>query len=111
MLAPTMGGTLERWQARGTGALLALNFFMADMQAGVGPFLGVFLIAHGWKRGMIGTVMTMGGVAGVAMTTPAGAWVDASTRKRALVIIPGVATVLASCGNRSIGQGAGSSFE
>ncbi len=27
--------------------LLALNFFMADMQAGVGPFLGVYLLAHG----------------------------------------------------------------
>jgi hypothetical protein len=26
--------------------LLALNFFMADMQAGVGPFLGVYLLAH-----------------------------------------------------------------
>ena len=29
--------------------LLALNFFMADMQAGIGPFLGVFLLAHGWQ--------------------------------------------------------------
>ena len=28
--------------------LLALNFFMADIQAGIGPFLGVFLLAHGW---------------------------------------------------------------
>lgn len=92
MASATQGATV-----RGRRALLALNFFMADMQAGVGPFLGVFLIAHGWKSGMIGTVMTMGGVAGVAMTTPAGAWVDASSRKRALVIIPGVATVLASC--------------
>jgi hypothetical protein len=24
--------------------LLSLNFFMADMQAGIGPFLGVFLL-------------------------------------------------------------------
>ena len=38
--------------------LLALNFFMADMQAGIGPFLGVFLLAHGWQSGWIGTVMT-----------------------------------------------------
>jgi hypothetical protein len=29
--------------------LSALNFFMADMQAGIGPFLGVFLLAHGWR--------------------------------------------------------------
>ena len=46
--------------------LEALNFFMADMQAGIGPFLGVFLLAHGWQSGLIGTVMTIGGVAGMA---------------------------------------------
>jgi len=28
----------------------------ADMQAGIGPFLGVFLLAHGWESGLIGTV-------------------------------------------------------
>src|SRR5580698_8916721 len=81
---------------RGRYALQALNFFMADMQAGVGPFLGVFLLAHGWQSGWIGSVMTLGAVAGVLMTAPAGAWVDSSHRKRWLVAIPGVCTVLAS---------------
>ena len=76
--------------------LLSLNFFMADMQAGIGPFLGVFLLAHGWESGMIGTVMTIGGVAGMAMTTPAGALVDSTRRKRLLVIAPGVCTLAAS---------------
>jgi MFS family permease len=80
----------------GRRALHALNFFMADMQAGVGPFLGVWLLAHGWQSGWIGSVMTIGGVAGVLMTTPAGAWVDNSRRKRQLVVIPGMFTVLAS---------------
>ena len=69
---------------------------MADMQAGVGPFLGVFLLAHGWQSGLIGSVMTIGGVAGMIMTAPAGALVDATSRKRAYVIVPGVCTVLAS---------------
>ena len=32
--------------------LESLNFFMADMQAGIGPFLGVFLLAHGWQSGL-----------------------------------------------------------
>ena len=36
--------------SRGLRALDALNFFMADMQAGIGPFLGVFLLAHGIGR-------------------------------------------------------------
>ena len=41
-------------RTRATTALQALNFFMADMQAGIGPFLGVFLQQRGgrrWKRG------------------------------------------------------------
>jgi hypothetical protein len=67
---------------RGLWALQGLNFFMADMQAGIGPFLGVFLLAHHWESGLIGTVMTIGGVAGMIMTAPAGALVDATSRKR-----------------------------
>ena len=81
---------------RGLWPLESLNFFMADMQAGIGPFLGVFLLAHGWQSGLIGSVMTIGGVAGMLMTAPAGALVDATRRKRVYVIIPGVCTVLAS---------------
>lgn len=81
---------------RGIFPLLSLNFFMADMQAGIGPFLGVFLLAHGWQSGLIGTVMTVGGVAGMVMTTPAGALVDATRRKKLYVIIPGICTVVAS---------------
>ena len=76
--------------------LLALNFFMADMQAGIGPFLGVFLLAHGWHSGWIGTVMTAGGVAGMLMTTPTGALIDATRRKKLFVVIPGICTVVAS---------------
>ena len=81
---------------RGIRPLLSLNFFMADMQAGIGPFLGVFLLAHGWQSGLIGTVMTVGGVAGMLMTTPAGALVDATRHKKFCVIIPGICTVIAS---------------
>src|SRR5579862_3244653 len=80
----------------GIRPLLSLNFFMADMQAGVGPFIGVFLLAHGWQSGLIGTVMTVGGVAGMVMTTPAGAMVDATRRKKIYVIVPGICTVVAS---------------
>jgi MFS family permease len=80
----------------GIRPLLSLNFFMADMQAGIGPFLGVFLLAHGWQSGLIGTVMTVGGVAGMLMTTPAGALVDATGHKKLCIIIPGICTVIAS---------------
>jgi MFS family permease len=77
-------------------ALEALNFFVADVQAGIGPFLGVFLQARGWGADQIGTVMTIGGIAGMLATSPAGALVDATRHKRSLVVIAGVMTVLAS---------------
>ncbi len=82
--------------ARARGALQALNFFMADMQAGIGPFLGVFLQQRGWTSGPIGTVMTVGGVAGMLMTAPAGAFIDHTSRKRLIVIVTGICTVMAS---------------
>lgn len=69
---------------------------MADVQAGIGPFLGVFLLARGWHTGAIGAVMTAGGVVGMIATAPAGALVDATRHKRALVVIGSVLTVLAS---------------
>ncbi len=81
---------------RARGALEALNFTMADMQAGIGPFLGVFLQGKGWATGAIGTVMTIGGVAGMLMTAPAGAMIDATRKKRIAVIVSGIFTVLAS---------------
>ena len=87
---------LDKPASRRLWPLLSLNFFMADMQAGIGPFLGVFLLAHGWQSGLIGTVMTVGGVAGMLMTTPAGSMVDATRRKKLYVIVPGICTVTAS---------------
>ena len=77
-------------------ALEGLNFFMADVQAGIGPFLGVFLQAHGWHPDAIGTVMTLGGIAGVLATAPAGALVDATHHKRGIIVVAGVMTTLAS---------------
>ena len=45
---------------------------------------------------MIGSVMTLGGIAGMLMTAPAGALIDATRHKRAFVIGPGLCTVVAS---------------
>ncbi len=86
----------DRETARGLGALLALNFFMADMQSGIGPFLGVFLLAHQWNNAAIGTIMTLGGLAGMVMTVPAGALVDHTRRKRLLIASSGVCIICGS---------------
>jgi MFS family permease len=86
----------ERIANPGRHALRALNFFMADMQAGIGPFVGVYLLAHGWQNGMIGSVITLGSIVGVLVLIPAGAWVDSSRNKRWIVVVSGLAAVCAS---------------
>lgn len=63
------------------------NFFLADVQTGLGPFLAAYLAASGWNPGTIGYALTFGGLITVAMQTPAGAVVDAVHRKRALLAI------------------------
>jgi hypothetical protein len=65
--------------------LLGLNFFMADMQSGIGPFVGVFLQSHGWATGLIGTVITLGNAAGMLITTPIGGLIDTTDHKRSWV--------------------------
>jgi MFS family permease len=77
-------------------ALCALNFFMADVTAGLGPFLGVFLQGKHWTPAEIGLVMTVGGIAGMAVTTPLGALVDRTHAKRAIVGAAAVAITVAS---------------
>jgi MFS family permease len=76
--------------------LLALNFFMADMQSGIGPFVGVFLQSHGWSTGLIGTAITIGTIAGVLVTVPFGGIIDATRHKRLWVIVPGICVVAGS---------------
>ena len=80
----------------GRRALEALSFFMADMQAGIGPFLGVLLLAHGWRPGAIGTVISVGAVAGMLAVGPCGALVDATPHKRSWIALAGLASLAAS---------------
>ncbi|NEL42918.1 MAG: MFS transporter, partial [Xanthomonas perforans] len=74
----------------------ALHFSVADVQDGLGPFLSVFLQSRGWSVAAIGTVMSVGGIAGMLATTPAGALVDSTRRKRAVVVVGCLAILLAT---------------
>lgn len=76
--------------------LSGLNFFLADVRDGLGPFLGVLLLGQGWRTDDIGYVMTAGGIAGMLATTPMGAWVDASRQKRLLLSMGTLALPLAT---------------
>lgn len=62
-----------------------LNFFLADVQSGVGPFLAIYLATRGWNEATIGIVLTGGGIAGIIAQTPAGAIADRVRSKRSLV--------------------------
>jgi MFS family permease len=85
-----------RMNAMSLPALNALNFFMADVRDGLGPFLGVFLQEKGWGPQDIGLIMTAGGLAGMLATTPLGAFVDATKAKRAVMIVASVAIIAAT---------------
>ncbi|MBP0600659.1 MFS transporter [Herbaspirillum sp. LeCh32-8] len=76
--------------------LSRLNFFLADVRDGLGPFLGIFLMGHGWRADDIGYVMTIGGIAGMLATTPAGALIDATRHKRMLVAVGAILVVAGS---------------
>ena len=78
-------------------ALDALNFFLADVRDGLGPYLAVYLLAvHHWDQESTGFVLSLGGIAGLLAQTPAGALVDSLRAKRALVA-GAAATVTAAC--------------
>ena len=62
-----------------------LNFFLADVQTGVGPFLAIYLAGYKWNEERVGIALTVGGIAGILMQTPAGALVDRLRSKRALI--------------------------
>jgi MFS family permease len=64
-----------------------LNFFLADVQTGLGPFLAAYLTANGWNPARVGYMLTFGGLTTVALQTPAGAVIDAAHRKRALLAV------------------------
>lgn len=82
---------------RSTYALDALNFFLADVRDGLGPYLAIYLLAvHHWEPASIGVVMTVAGLAALVTQTPAGALIDRTRGKRLIVAVAAL-IVTASC--------------
>jgi MFS family permease len=74
-----------------------LNFFLADVRDGLGPYLAIYLLTvQKWDAASIGIVMTIGGIAAIVAQTPAGAWIDKTRAKRLLVIVAAVIVTGAS---------------
>lgn len=78
-------------------SLDGLNFFLADVRDGLGPYLAIYLLAvHHWEPASIGLVMTLAGIAALLTQTPAGALIDRTHRKRGVIIVAAL-LVTASC--------------
>ena len=68
-------------------SLLWLNFFVADVQDGLGPYLGVFLKSHGLKEGAIGIITSVASLCALIFSIPFGILVDKTRYKRTLIAL------------------------
>lgn len=88
--------------ARGSLAGLDwLNFFIANVQTGFGPFISVYLTSHAWPQTNIGLVLTISGIVSLVGQIPGGVMVDAMRSKRwaaglATLATAGTALILAA---------------
>ena len=82
---------------RANRALDAANFFLADVRDGLGPYLAIYLLTvQKWDEASIGIVMSIAAVAGLVAQTPAGALLDLTKAKRAIVAVAAVLVTGAS---------------
>lgn len=83
--------------ARVRRPLDALNFFLADVRDGLGPYLAIYLLVErNWDEASIGVVMSVATAAGIVAQTPAGALVDTIRAKRVLMAVAALAVTAAS---------------
>jgi MFS family permease len=84
-LDASKAGDARTPSARTLHGLDWFNFFLADVQTGIGPFLAIYLAGYGWNQERVGIALAVGGIAGILTQTPAGAVVDRLRSKRALI--------------------------
>ena len=84
-----------------TRTLDALNFFLADVRDGLGPYLAIYLIAvrgpaQGWNEATVGAILTIAGIVGLISQTPAGSLIDRGKNKPRIVMIAALLVTLSS---------------
>ena len=79
--------TIAPGKKKSIHALEATNFFLADVQTGLGPFLAAYLAGAGWGPGRVGMALTIGGIITVVLQAPAGAVVDQLRSKRLILVL------------------------
>ena len=79
----------------------ALNFFLADVRDGLGPYLAIYLLAvrgpaHGWNEATVAAILTIAGIVGLIAQTPAGSLIDRAGNKPRIVMIAALLVTLSS---------------
>ena len=72
-------------QSRSLHGLDWLNFFVANVQTGFGPFIALYLTENRWTTAEVGFALTIGTTCSLVSQIPAGAIVDALRDKRRAV--------------------------
>ncbi len=77
-------------------ALDGLNFFLADVRGGLGPYVNVFLVteAH-WSPFAVGSTLMVSGLIGITAHPAVGAFIDRTHAKREAIIFG--AFLLSAC--------------
>ena len=73
-----------------------INFFLAGMQAGFGPFIAVLLADEKWTQQNIGYVLSVSGLAALLSQLPGGELLDTSRSKRFLVALGAVVVAVSA---------------
>src|SRR5437870_3536815 len=72
-----------------------VNFFLAGVLAGFGPYVAVYLADQKWTQDQIGFVLSASALAGLLSQVPGGELL-AGTRSKRLIVALGVAAVALS---------------
>jgi len=73
-----------------------INFFLAGMLAGFGPFVAVLLADEKWTEQNIGYVLSVSGIAGLLSQLPGGELLDSSRSKRFLLALGAVVVAVSA---------------
>lgn len=78
-------------------ALDGMNFFLADVRDGLGPYLAIWLlVSRQWDPASIGAVMSVSGIATLIFQIPTGAMIDNVRWKRAAIAGAAIIVALAA---------------
>src|SRR3974390_366570 len=73
--------------ARSLASLDAVNFFLAAVQSGFGPYVASFLVEQNWTPQNIGFAATVAAAAGLLSQIPAGELLDRIRYKRLAMML------------------------